>query len=132
MLQIAYIAKLNHTNSLILNILKTQLDAHVVMVEHKSILDEDVSSPKINPDLVFFDLNTSVDLQNAPEKVKAVCKYYPDIPLIVIHPYSTKKFVKPLIGAGADGIIPIDPSEKDIMDAVRETMDGNNFISFSS
>lgn len=131
MLQIVYIAKLNQTNSLIQDVLQTQLDAHVVMVEHKSIFDENEFSPKVEPDLVIFDLNTSIDLRNAPDKVEIVNEHFSNCALIVIHPYSMKKIVEPLLKAGANGIISIAPSEDEVLSAVEETLAGKNYICFS-
>ena len=131
MLQILYIAKLNQTNSLILDALQTHLDSNVVIVEHKSIFDENESLPNVDPDLVFFDLNTSIDLRNAPEKIRIVNEHFSNCPLIVIHPYSMKKFVEPLMNAGANGIIPIAPAEGEVVTAVEETLAGKNYICFS-
>lgn len=131
MLQIAYIAKLNQTNSLILDAINTHFDANVVMVEHKHIFNKNEPSPKINPDLVIFDLNTSVDLRNAPDKIEFVNDFFSNSALIVIHPYSMRKFIEPLMKAGANGIIPIAPSEDEVVSAVKETLTGKNYISFS-
>lgn len=130
MFQIAYIAKLNQTNSLILDTLNTHFDAHVVFIEHEQVLDYD-DHQKVNPDLVIFDLNTSVKLGNAPDKIEVINQHFSKPPLIVIHPYSNKKFIQPILDAGANGILPIAPSEDELKDAVRETLAGKTYVSFA-
>ncbi|MDR9416736.1 MAG: hypothetical protein RI564_10655, partial [Gracilimonas sp.] len=125
-----YIAKLNQTNSLILDILETQIDAHVTFIEHRKVFDEEFDSSDIKPDLVFFDLNTSTELKNAPEKIRLVIQSFSNPVLIVLHSYAKKKFIEPLLEAGANGLIPVTPTEEELLNSIEETLAGKTYISF--
>ena len=129
MLQIAYIAKLNQTNSLIMDTLNVHFDAHVTFIEPKDILGESSKTSVSSPNIVIFDLNTSTEYQNATSKIQRINQLFSDPPLIVIHPYEMKKFVEPLLKAGVNAVLPIAPSEDEIKTAITSTLQGKTFVS---
>lgn len=75
-------------------------------------------------DLVIIDLNTTLDLGNAPDYISQLKKQINDVPLLVMHIYEEKKLTKPILEAGANGYLPITPSETEITLAIKALLAG--------
>lgn len=131
MLEIAYIGKLNQTNGLIREMLDSNYEAHIVFHDPKEVLTEKKLPNHDTLDIVIFDLNTSSGFGNIQNHIQQLNNQYFDIPMLVIHPYDGKKFVQPLMEAGANAIIPVAPTEDEVTQAVNEILGGKNYVSLS-
>lgn len=131
MLEIAYIAELNQTNGLIEEMLNANFDVDIAFHKPKQVLAESSFSVDRPLDLVIFDLNTSHGIGNVPDNIQHLNQLFPESPLLIIHPYDDKKFIRPLMEAGANGVIPIAPSEREVTQAINEILGGKNYVSLS-
>ncbi len=129
MLQVLFIAKLNQTNTIILETLYSNFDARITLHEPKVFFPELKIPDKDIYGLIIFDLNTSTGFGNAPENINQVNNHFSETPLLVINPHEDKKFIQPLIDSGAKGVIPVAPSEDEITSAVKKVLQGETFIS---
>jgi DNA-binding NarL/FixJ family response regulator len=86
---------------------------------------------KLNEENANFDL-LIVNLGDfSTASIKAVSQIheqFPDTPLLVIHSYINKAFIKPILKAGALGYIYDDISEKKLVEAVRKVAQGTECI----
>ncbi|MBO6616160.1 MAG: response regulator transcription factor [Gracilimonas sp.] len=80
-----------------------------------------------NAEIIIYDLNTSHGYGNAPDNIKGIKKSSPDIPVLVLNNHADKRFIQPLIEAGASGIISHTPTEAELFEAVSQLMNGNTF-----
>lgn len=131
MLEIAYIAELNQTNGLIEEMLNSNFDVRIAFHKPKQVFTESSFSVNSSLDLVIFDLNTAHGYGNVADNIQHLNQLFSDSPLLVIHPYDGKKFVQPLIEAGANGIIPVAPTEEVVTQAINEILAGKNYVSLS-
>lgn len=129
MLQVLFIAKLNQTNTIILETLNSNFDAHIVLHEPEILFPELEIPDKGIYELIIFDLNTSNGFGNAPDNISQLNMHFSETPLIVITPHEDKKFIQPLIEAGTKGVLPIAPSEDEVTKAVNKVLQGETFIS---
>lgn len=129
MLKIAYIGKLNQTNGLIGSTIEASFSCNIRFHEPADVVSEPSVLDDEELDLVIFDLNTSSGLGSAPHNIKKLNRYLPTSPLLVMHPYEKQKFIKPLIDAGANGIISITPSEDELTQAIDNLLNGESYIS---
>ena len=130
MQSIAFIAELNQTNSIILEILKHNYAAEITFYKPRHILTNQASIDAPKADVVLFDLNTSSGLGNVQDHIKSLKQLFDPSPILIFHPYDHKSFVQPLIEAGANGIIPVAPTGETLTQAIDELSNGKSFISF--
>ncbi len=131
MLEIVYIAELNQTNGLIEEMLNANFDVDITFHKPRQVLVRKNFPENPSLDLVIYDLNTSFGLGTAPENIQQLNRLFSSCPLLVIHPYDEKKFIQPLIEAGANGIIPLTPTEEELTRTITELLDGKNYVSLS-
>lgn len=131
MQEIAFVAKLNQTNNIIMEMLQQNYDSDINFYSPAELLQEQASTQVSSPDLVLFDLNTSARLGNIRDHIKKLSSLFNHSPILIIHPYDHKSFIQPLIEAGARGIIPVAPKEDELTEAINEVLGGKSFISFS-
>lgn len=60
--------------------------------------------------------------------VSQICTQFPDTPLLVVHSYLNKSFIKPMIAAGATGYIQNDVSDSQLIEAVKKVASGTECI----
>lgn len=131
MQSIAFVAELNQTNSIILEMLKHNYAAEVTFFGPRHILTDQDSIDIPKTDVVLFDLNTSLGLGNVQDHIKSLKRLFDPSPILIFHPYDHKSFVQPLIEAGASGILPVAPTEDELTKAIDELSNGKSFIPFS-
>lgn len=131
MLEIAFIAELNQTNGLIEEMLNSNFDVDIAFHKPEQVFVKRDLPKNHSLDLVIYDLNTSFGLGTAPDNIQQLNQLFSDCPLLVIHPYDEKKFIQPLIEAGANGIIPLTPTEEELAQAITEILNGKNYVSLS-
>lgn len=65
---------------------------------------------------------------SATKIISQIRNYLPHIPLLVIHSYTNKSLIKPMIKAGATGYVNSDISENILVEAVRQVANSNKYI----
>lgn len=116
-------------NSSVTRTLKTMLDS----VESWSVTKESSlgDSNQFPNDAKNFDLliaNLEDFDQPATNVVSKIKEDYPNVPLLVIHSYSNKALIIPLIKAGATGYIHNNLTEAILLEAVQKVKTGTEFI----
>lgn len=131
MQSIAFVAELNQTNSIILEMLKHNYAAEITFYKPRHILTKQGSIENIESDVVLFDLNTSAGMGNVKDHIESIKRVFDPSPILIIHPYDHQSFIQPLIEAGANGIISVAPTEEELTQAIDEISGGTSFINFS-
>jgi|AntRauTorckE6833_2_1112554.scaffolds.fasta_scaffold41664_2 DNA-binding NarL/FixJ family response regulator len=130
MLSIAFIAELNQTNNIILEMVEQNYTAETTFYKPSHILKAPPAVEDLEADIILFDLNTSSGMGNVQDHIKSLNQLFENSPILIIHPYEHKSFVQPLIEAGARGIIPVAPTEMEFTQAIDEILGGKSFVSF--
>lgn len=130
MLKVAFIGKRNQTNDIIAEILRSAFGAVVDFIAPENILAR--KDADIGPEnkLVIIDLNTSHGFGSAPANIKSIKKNTDRVPLLVLDHHDDKKFIQPLIDAGASGIISHTPDEVKLIEVITELQNGNTFYDY--
>jgi DNA-binding NarL/FixJ family response regulator len=129
-LQVIFIGKINQTNDIVSEILRSSLDASVDFISPETDYADLLPLLSGNLSIIIYDLNTSHGCGNAPDNIKDIKTNSPDIPILVLDHHADKKFVQPLIDAGASGIISHTPTEPKLVEAVNELLNGNTFYKY--
>lgn len=66
--------------------------------------------------------------QPSTKVVSQICTQFPDTPLLVVHSYLNKSFIKPMINAGATGYIQSEVSDNQLIEAVQKVASGTECI----
>ncbi|MEX2604108.1 MAG: hypothetical protein WD361_07885 [Gracilimonas sp.] len=127
-MQIAFIGKVNQTNSIITEMLISNFDATVTYYQMDKVMEAFSTENFTYPELIIFDLNTSSGSGTAPSKITLLTDQFEGTPVLVVHPYQSKKLIMPLIEAGAQGIVSITPKEENFTKAVEQLLAGENFF----
>jgi DNA-binding NarL/FixJ family response regulator len=127
-MEFAFIGKLNQTNSIIAEILQSNFDAIVSYYNIIELFDAFSENISTHPELIILDLNTYTGLGKAPDNILKLSQYFTETPILVFHPYRLQKLIKPLIEAGANGVISVTPAAQTIIEAVRNLLDGNEYL----
>lgn len=130
MLQVTFIAKINQTNDIVSEILRSSLDASVDFISPATDYSDQLPLLSKKHSVIIYDLNTSHGCGNAPDNIKDIKTGSPDIPILVLDHHDDKKFVQPLIDAGASGVISHTPTEPKLVEAVNELLNGNTFCEY--
>lgn len=130
MIKIVFIGSLNQTNTIVSNIIDVSYDAGITFYEPVAFFSEVQTLVDKGLNLVIFDLNTTTGFGNAPNNIKKIKQHLPKIPLLAMHPYENKKFIKPLVEAGANGVISVTPAEEELTQAIDHLLAGRSFISY--
>lgn len=128
MLKIAYIGKVNQTNSVISDSIQAAYSADITFEEPAAIFAKPQLLDDTSLDFVIIDLNTSLGLGNAPDNIRKLNLHTPTSPLLVLHPYETNKLIEPLVESGAKSIISITPTEEELKEAIEHILEGKSFI----
>ncbi|MEX2478993.1 MAG: hypothetical protein WD357_11185 [Gracilimonas sp.] len=128
MLIIAYIGKLNQTNSIISEAINTSYGADITFYEPSEIFSDPSTLDDESLDLVIVDLNTSMGLGNAPDNIQRLSQQTPTSALLVLHPYDNNKLIEPLVEAGANSIISVTPTEEELSQAIDKALSGGSYI----
>lgn len=130
MLKIAYIGKVNQTNSVICEAIQTSYSANISFEEPSEVFSKPELLDDASLDLIIVDLNTSLGLGNAPDNIKKLNRHTPTSPLLVLYPYENNKLIEPLVESGAISIISTTPCEEILRTAIDHTLDGKSFIDY--
>lgn len=130
MLRVVFIGRINQTNEIISEILRSAFDADIEFLDPNKAFGEQGATVTPPKNLAIIDLNTSHGFGNAPDNIKAIKKNSPDIPVLVLDHHDDKKFIHPLLEAGASGVISHAPTEQVLIEAVTELLDGNTFYNY--
>ncbi len=130
MLTVSFIGKQNKTNAVIADMLVSFFDAEVSFINPTQVFATSSLPAFNNTELVIVDLNTSSGLGNTPENIELLSNAIPDTPILVLDHYSYKNLMKPLIKAGASGIISTTPSEIELTHAVTVLLKGDTYYDF--
>ncbi len=130
MLQVTFIGKINQTNDIVSEILRSSLDASIDYISPETEFTDQLSSHNEDVNLIIYDLNTSHGYGNAPDNISEISSCSPGIPILVLDHHADKKFVQLLINAGGSGIISHTPTEPILVEAVNELLNGNTFCEY--
>lgn len=130
MLQVSFIGKINQTNDIVSEILISSMKATIDFISPETDFTDQLSFYSEGNNLIIYDLNTSHGYGNAPENIIEISSCSPGIPILVLDHHADKKFVQPLINAGASGIISHTPAEPTLVEAVNELLNGNTFCEY--
>lgn len=130
MLKIAYIGKVNQTNSIISETIHASYSADIVFLEPTEVFSDPQVLNDTSLDFIIVDLNTSLGLGNAPDNIRKLYQHAPTSPLLVLHPYENNKLIEPLVESGAISIISTTPTEEKLKEAIDHILDGRSFISY--
>jgi DNA-binding NarL/FixJ family response regulator len=128
MLQIAFIGRPNKTNTIIFDSILSNFDAEIHFSSPELVFSEFPEDKLKNKSMVIVDLNTSSGRGNTPNNISLLYQIVQSIPILVLDHYEDKKFIQPLINAGASGIISTTPSERELTKAINELLSGKTFI----
>lgn len=90
MQSIAFVAELNQTNSIILEMLKHNYAAEITFYKPRHILTKQGSIENIESDVVLFDLNTSAGMGNVKDHIESI-KRVLTLPLFSLSILTTTK-----------------------------------------
>ncbi|MEQ8525140.1 hypothetical protein [Gracilimonas sp.] len=130
MLRVLFIGKTNQTNEIISEILRSAFDADIEFEDPTKAFGEKGITIAPPTNLAIIDLNTSHGFGNAPDNIKIIKKNSPNIPVLVLDHHDDKKFIHPLVEAGASGVISHTPTELILTEAVTELLGGNTFYDY--
>ncbi|MAL16925.1 MAG: hypothetical protein CL670_07705 [Balneola sp.] len=122
MLQIAFIGRTNKTNAIISDSILSNFDAEIQFIRPEFVFSEFPEEELKNRNMVIVDLNTSSGTGNAPKNISLLYQITQDIPILVLDYNEDRKFVQPLIDAGASGIISTTPTEIEVISAINELL----------
>lgn len=128
MQQIAYIGKINNTNSIICKLLQDSSGYSIQFYEPTDIFSNKFNLKSEEYSLVILDLNTSAGLGNVPKNIRKLLKQLDGLPLLVMHFYEKESLIKPLIDAGVQGFLPIAPTEAELNAAVKALTAGKTYF----
>lgn len=111
--------------------MQEEFGAEINFINPDDIFSHRISLSDGQLDLVIYDLNTSPGFGSVPKNVQKINKGFPAPPVLILHSYDHEKFTQPLLEAGASGIISITPTEDELMEAVKQILSGNIYISSS-
>lgn len=131
MLQVTFIGKINQTNDIVSEVLISSLDASIDFISPETNFTDQLSLHNGDNSLIIYDLNTSHGHGNAPDNIMEISSSSPGTPILVLDHHADKKFVQPLINAGASGIISHTPAEPTLVEAVHELLNGNTYCEYS-
>lgn len=129
-LKIAYIGKVNQTNSIICESIQASFSADITFREPSDVFSKPQLLDDASLDFIIVDLNTSLGLGNAPDNIRKLDQHTPTSPLLILHPYENNKLIEPLVESGAISIISITPTEEELQKAINHILDGKSFISY--
>ena len=130
MLKIAYIGKVNQTNSVICDAIHASYSADITFEEPSEVFSKPELLDDASLDFIIVDLNTALGLGNAPDNIRKLYQHTPTSPLLVLHPYENNKLIEPLVESGAISVISTTPTEEKLKEAIDHILDGRSFISY--
>lgn len=130
MLKIAYIGKVNQTNSIISEAIHASYGADITFLEPSDIFSNPQTLSDASLDFIIVDLNTSLGLGNAPDNIRKLHLHNPSSPLLVLHSYENNKLIEPLVESGAKSIISTTPTEEKLRKAIDHILDGRSYIGY--
>lgn len=129
-MKIAYIGKVNQTNSFICESIQASYSADITFHEPSDVFSKPQLLDDESLDLIIVDLNTSQGFGTAPDNIQKLDRHTTTSPLLVLHPYENNKLIEPLVESGAISIISITPTEEELQKAIDHILNGKSFISY--
>jgi DNA-binding NarL/FixJ family response regulator len=90
----------------------------------KELLERISSS---NTDIILMDI--SLPDVSGIELTKQICKNYPEIKVLILSMYTQEDFIVNAIAAGAKGYLPKNTTRHELLKAINEINDGNEYYS---
>ena len=84
---------------------------------------------KEQPDIILMDI--SLPGISGITLTKRITEEYPDVQVLILSMYTNEDFISGAIRAGARGYLPKNTSRKELLDAIRSIMDGEEYFSES-
>ena len=81
---------------------------------------------QLQPDLVLMDLKMPV--MNGVEATRQIKDKFPDVKVLVLTTFSEDEWIFDAIRAGASGYLLKDTPRENVVDAIKGTVDGKNFV----
>ena len=105
-------------------LLQTSFESVVMVADERSLFE---TIEKLQPDIVVVDLSLPVsDEVNVASKIKSL---YPDLKFIILSVHDEETTVNEIMSAGAAGFVLKRCIATDLLSAVQEISQGNNYIS---
>ena len=106
-------------------LLKLEPDIEIVGVASDGAEAVDLTAQK-KPDLVLMDLK--MPIMNGVEATREIKAKYPEVKVLVLTTYGTDEWVFDAIRAGASGYLLKDARREGVLEAIRGTIEGKNYI----
>ena len=106
-------------------LLKLEPDMEIVGVASDGAEAVDLTAQK-KPDLVLMDLK--MPIMNGVEATREIKAKYPEVKVLVLTTYGTDEWVFDAIRAGASGYLFKDSRREGVLEAIRGTIEGKNYI----
>jgi two-component system, NarL family, response regulator LiaR len=106
-------------------LLKLEPDIEIVGVASDGAEAVDLTAQK-KPDLVLMDLK--MPIMNGVEATREIKAKYPEVKVLVLTTYGTDEWVFDAIRAGASGFLLKDARREGVLEAIRGTIEGKNYI----
>jgi Response regulator containing a CheY-like receiver domain and an HTH DNA-binding domain len=104
-----------------------QTDKQINVIAECSSGEEVIlSARELNPDVILMDINM-VPI-NGFEATKAILSTNPDIKIIGVSINNQPAYARHMLEQGAKGYVTKNSSKEEMLMAIRETLNGNNYI----
>lgn len=122
MIKIAFIAQKNKTNQLIIEFLFTSFSCSIEFYDSSAIHNNFKELLLYEYDLAIIDLNTVSG--NSIKATQMAKSFFKNTPLLTLHIYDDENLVASILNAGANGFLPISPTERQLKETVSLLVGG--------